>query len=101
MKRKLIHIEQNFLVECDTPSCDYSEPNETKDPNTDTYYLINAPCPKCGGNLLTEKDYYQYMKFMSRVNWVNKWFGWLGPKRVDYSNGTVSVKVHNGIKISE
>lgn len=40
-------------VKCDNPSCDYRDDTaEYKDYEK----FLNKPCPKCGSNLLTEKD---------------------------------------------
>ena len=42
-------------IKCDNPNCDYFNPDvESKTYKQD---WLNKPCPKCGENLLTEKDY--------------------------------------------
>lgn len=76
MKKKLIELEQEFLVECDNPLCDHKVKNETGDPYADIDLYLNVPCPKCGENLLTEDDLYEYKKFLRLVKWVNRWFSW-------------------------
>lgn len=41
-------------IKCDTPECDYKDMSvQSKDYKN----WVNKPCPKCGGNLLTESDY--------------------------------------------
>lgn len=41
-------------LKCDKEGCDYINP----DINSDDYKNhINAPCPKCGSSLLTQKDF--------------------------------------------
>jgi len=102
-KMKIFEIEQETLIECDNPKCDYNIPNETKDPNVETKQYINMPCPKCGENLLTQKDYDLAASFMRVVNWMNKYFGWLGyfkwRRKKEYST---SVKIKdNKINIVE
>ncbi len=39
---------------CDTPGCDYRDETISE---SDYVKYINFPCPKCGGPLLTQKDY--------------------------------------------
>ena len=77
MKRKAIEINQPNLIECDNHSCNFTIPNPIGDPNTKTVEYINTACPKCGENLLTEKDYTDHLKLMKAVNWINKWFSWI------------------------
>ncbi len=101
MKRKLIEVSHECLITCDNPACDFTVPyTEAGERNMD--FWINEPCPKCGENLLTEKDYLQYKKVMKGVNWLNKWFSWttyfVSKKRWN-NRGTTSVHVHDGIKI--
>lgn len=99
MKRKLItKLEGHHCVVCDNPSCGFEiKYNECGLKIED---LINVACPDCGENLLTEKDYTDYMQLMRVVDWINKWFSWI---TVFYSRKTLqnqskaSVKVHDGI----
>ena len=99
MKSKLIKLECKNLIECDNPNCDYVIPNPTKDPNAEIIQFINVPCPQCGVNLLTQKDYLFNLETMKKVNWVNKWFGWLGSKPSDKDKTILTIKQHNRIKI--
>ena len=100
--RKLIEIDQENLVECDDLECDFEVTNETKDPNVDITSYLNQPCPKCGENLLTEEDLYDYKKVLKLINRLNWWFSWVTifiPKSKKPYEG--SVKVHDGIKMEE
>jgi hypothetical protein len=76
--KKLIEIkEQEYLVMCDNPSCDYKVKNPTKDPYTNIDEFLNKPCPECGENLLTQEDLTTYKQFLKTVDMINKWLGWL------------------------
>lgn len=77
MKRPLIEIEQESLVQCDSPGCNYSIPNSTGNPNERVDEYLNTPCPECGKNLLTIEDLHRYKKMLSIVNFLNRWFSWL------------------------
>ena len=97
--RKLIEVEQSILIQCDNTKCDYTIPNETKDPNANTKQYINKPCPECGYNLLTPRDYEDGERLMRIINWMNKWFSWVTyfiPKKHE-SKG--SIHVHNGVDV--
>lgn len=100
--RKLIEIEQEILIQCDNVLCDFTVPNETKNPFADTSKFVNMPCPKCGENLLTEKDQKDAMKFLHLVAFLNKWFSWItifGFRKKPES--VTSVHIHNGINIKK
>lgn len=43
----------NFRVQCDNPKCEYKKPLELSQFKD----YVNKPCPDCGENLLTERDY--------------------------------------------
>jgi ssDNA-binding Zn-finger/Zn-ribbon topoisomerase 1 len=96
--KKLIEASQKNIIECDNPKCDFVIPNETGDANADGIEYVNVACPKCGENLLTEKDYLQYKKVMQCVNWLNKYFSWLTVFSFNNKITTTFLKVHNGIK---
>lgn len=99
--RKLIEMSQEYLIVCDNKECDYKIENTTKDPYVDTISYINAPCPKCGENLLTVEDYLSVRKMTRIVNWVNKWFSWttiFTSKKSEIQE--VTVHCHKGIKIN-
>lgn len=106
MKDQLIKPTQETLVKCDNPSCDYSVLNENKDPNNPKLEeYLNKPCPKCGENLLTEKDYKDFLRMMKFVNLINKVARVSGLKaKEDSEQVKVSVGCHNGkytVKIKE
>ena len=96
--RKIIEIEKDHhVVVCDKLGCDYEE-FYSESSLLKTY--INKPCPKCGENLLTEKDYKDYQILMGTINFINKWFSWLTvffPKHVKMYEG--DIKVHEGYHI--
>lgn len=73
--RKLIEIHQENLIVCDNTRCDYTVKNPTGDPNEETQQYIDVPCPKCGYNLLTRRDYEDAKRFLKTINRINKWFG--------------------------
>jgi hypothetical protein len=100
MKRKLIEINQEYLIVCDNKQCDYKIKNPTGDSNEDISRYLNMPCPKCSENLLTEQDYLQSIKVLKIVKWFNKWFSWtmiFVPKKAKQES--LFVKCHNGLKI--
>ena len=99
--RKLIEIEQPFLIECDNPQCDYKIPNITGDPHAETKQYINNPCPKCGNNLLIESDYFDHIELLKTIDWANKWFSWLTIFSKRKHSADVSIHVHDGFKITE
>lgn len=77
MKRKLIEISQEYAVVCDNKRCDYKVKNEEPYLPMNIQKYINQHCPKCGENLLTEEDYNLGLNLIKKVNFINKWFGWL------------------------
>jgi len=64
-------------IKCD--NCDYANREVT----FEEYPLyVNRPCPRCGNNLLTEKEYEQAVKMYNGVvviNKINKVLRWLNP----------------------
>jgi hypothetical protein len=99
---KIFEMYQEDLIVCDNEKCDFKIKNETGDYNTETKQYINMPCPKCGENLLTQKDYDDSEKLRKTINWANKWFGWLSifnRKKKVYSKSTIHV--HKGFKITD
>lgn len=77
MKKQIIEISQDFIVECDNPECDYKIENTTKDPFICTKNFIDMPCPKYGQNLLTKEDYQASEKFLNVAKWINRLFSWI------------------------
>lgn len=100
--RNLIEREQKQAVVCDNVDCDYEILNDENAMYSKFY--IDMPCPKCGENLLTLEDYLMHEKLVKTVNFVNKWFSWLtifSGKVKPEDMKSISVHVHDGIKLSE
>jgi len=98
MKKQLIEMSQDFIVECDNLECDYKIENTTKDPFISTENYIDMPCPQCGQNLLTIDDYLASEKFLKTVKWINKWFSWIlffVPKKSEVEEN-VTIYHHDG-----
>lgn len=101
MKRKLIEKSQELLITCDNPKCDYTIPWQD---DVDTAIYINEPCPKCSENLLTIDDYLAHERIIKAIDWINKWFSWTTifiSKKNWEKRKTVSVHVHEGIKVKD
>lgn len=58
-------------IKCDNPNCDYNDMTVRVE-NYDKW--LNKPCPKCGENLLTEKDYESVKMLMSFAESMNNIF---------------------------
>lgn len=97
MKKKLIHVTEENHLQCDNKLCDYVL--KVKDPKRSGESYIDEPCPKCGENLLTENDYQLYLRTMKIIDWINKWFSWLGTYPNDERNKEIGVSFHEEIKI--
>ncbi len=52
--------------------CDKCLYRDDSVPFSDYYNSIDKPCPKCGANLLTEKQYDECIKMYKTVEIVNK-----------------------------
>ena len=101
--RKLIEKQQNSLVTCDNPNCDYTVPFADATEKC-LVLFIDKPCPKCGENLLTMEDYLQHQNLMKVVNFINRWFSWITifySKKAWAKRQSVSVHVHDGVKMSQ
>ena len=55
-------------LKCDAPGCDYRDAT-AEYANYDRY--LNAPCPLCGANLLTEKDLAATKALHTVAAWLN------------------------------
>ena len=101
--RKLIEKQQNILVTCDNPKCDYTVPY-TDATEKHLVLFIDKPCPKCGETLLTMEDYLQHQNLMKVVNFMNRWFSWITifySKEAWAKRQSISVHVHDGVKVSQ
>lgn len=58
-----------YGIKCDNPNCDY---NDMKVEFKEYDKWLNKPCPKCGENLLTEKDYKSTKTLIGFVKVMNK-----------------------------
>lgn len=61
-------MKQDNLVVCDTEDCDYVVVNKTKNPFEELAGYVGVPCPKCGANLLEEKDYENHKFFLEIIS---------------------------------
>lgn len=65
-------IEMNIRgIQCDNPKCDFRDMNVKYE---DHESWLNKPCPKCGENLLTEKDYKSCKRLIKAIRFFNKIF---------------------------
>lgn len=55
-------------LKCDNKECDFVDNTITFE---DYPIWVNKPCPKCGQNLLTEKDYYTVKTMFELANLLN------------------------------
>jgi hypothetical protein len=91
--KKLIHFEdKRSCLCCDNPQCNYEAP-----PGKYTWgrHLIGTPCPQCGESLLTPRDYRDSARMIWTINWINRWFGWLGTE-YPKDGYDVSIRHHDG-----
>ncbi len=66
-------IQYNITgLKCDAAGCDY-ENDEARFEDYERY--LNAPCPKCSANLLTEADLAAVKAIMSGADWLNQMVG--------------------------
>lgn len=91
MKRKLIHFDPNDAGKLHCDVCTYDMPAKL----TWGVHLIGTRCPRCAADMLTRQDYLATQKMFDWLNWLNKWFGWLGGKPDDPRLQSLSVKLHN------
>lgn len=58
-------------IKCDNPNCDFRDDSVLVD---DYKKWLNKPCPKCGANLLTKKDYKMTKRIIRLCKIINKVF---------------------------
>lgn len=95
MTKKLIHYDPAEAGKLHCDACGYDLPERqpfTRD-------LIGTPCPECGADMLTERDYRDTARIFAVIDWLNKCFGWLGHTKDEAKAHGVSIrhKVHNGV----
>ena len=99
-KRKIIDIQEseNFIV-CDSENCDYTIPTKSKHMSLDHY--VNKPCPNCGNNLLTEKDYKTHCSLMKIIGIINFLFSWTTVFIKPGETYDIGVKINDKVKITK
>ena len=94
--KKIIHYDTSNLGNLHCDECGYDSPEKREF----VAELIGTPCPKCGANMLTERDYHDTLKMLKFADNLNKWLGWLGTEdpgpQEGYDRYTSQVKIHNG-----
>jgi hypothetical protein len=91
--KKIIHTDTSRLgrLHCDNPLCGYDLPESTPF----GAHLIGYPCPECGMNMLTHRDYRSVMRLTRAIGWLNRWFGWLGSEAPKPTDARVQLHIHN------
>lgn len=94
MARKLIHYnpDEAGQLRCDAPGCDFIEPG----PMPFTRDLIGRPCPKCGASLLSERDYRDTLRQFAAIDFINRYFGWLGSEKLPEGARSLAIRTHDG-----
>ena len=90
MKNKIekvpaIEIKEMGGLKCDNPSCDWRN-DDIKVEDYENY--IDYPCPKCGSNVLTMKDYKSFKAILKLV----KVFNFILPKRKANSDNLANMR---------
>ena len=85
-----------MYLRCDEKHCDHTEQIEEL-----LQEHVGKPCPKCGANLLTQKDFEISKAFMGVFNTLES-MGLVRPAEDSTESGTkINVNVYNGeIKFS-
>jgi len=65
---KNIEIQTHGLI-CDNPKCDWKDESISFDKFID---YVNAPCPQCGENVLTDNDYQNVVTLFEQIDRVNQ-----------------------------
>ena len=90
--KKLIHYNPDEAGKLHCDECGYDLPEN----QPFTAELIGCRCDRCFADMLTLKDYEATRRMFAIVDWLNKWFGWLGTERGDPRNGSITMKLHDG-----
>ena len=89
-------------LKCDNPECDWKDETIKSD---DMEKYLNAPCPKCGENILTEQDYKNTKLVLSMVDFINNLteeeFELLSDKEIENPKQKVimHINTHKEIKV--
>lgn len=98
--KKVIYgdMERFGKLHCDAPQCGYDLP----EPLPFTEELIGFRCPMCGSDMMTEIDYRNAARVLKIINWINKWFGWMGKEEEPPGLGETRIWIRDGgIEIKE
>lgn len=98
--KKIIFIEDHASeLTCDNPLCDYKAvPGEY----TFGPHLVGLPCPKCGESLLTQEDFTMHVRLVAVIDWLNRWFGWLGKEAPDHDYKSLRMRtVHGHLEVKK
>jgi hypothetical protein len=92
VKKLIFHVENFGKLHCDNPECGYDLP----EPEPFAEELIGFRCPMCGSDMLTRKDYRIAARIVGVVNFINRWFGWLGKEAPPPSTIKTRVIIRGG-----
>ncbi len=67
---KMIERKESLGIKCDAKHCNYKDTTVVWE---DAHLYVNSPCPECGSNLLTKKDY----DAVQLLCWLEKYVGWI------------------------
>lgn len=80
-------IQEDGYIKCDSPSCDWTENIKL----SEMVNWLNKPCPKCGENVLTEKDFDDFLRVLATIQLVDDAVETLEEEKVLWH-----LSVHNG-----
>ena len=106
----MAHLEKtnNGGIKCDNPKCDFLDQDS---PDERIAEWLNVPCPKCGENLLTQKDLDSVLEFDAKMAYINSlseeelmdmtkaMYGGEIPDELKELGLEFTVDIHNGINI--
>lgn len=76
-------------IKCDNPNCDFKDMGVRVE---DYDKWLNRPCPKCGADLLTEKDYKTVKHLLKFTKLINKIMPNQSNDDKDVVKGTINIK---------
>lgn len=88
VKRKSAVTMNGGGLKCDNPLCDYIDMSI---PVSDYKNLVNAPCPKCGANLLTKGDYRAFKIIRGIIRVINLVCFFMPKKEFDEDMATMKI----------
>jgi predicted RNA-binding Zn-ribbon protein involved in translation (DUF1610 family) len=98
MAKKIIWYDKDRAGQLHCDSCHYDMPERT----VWGPHLLGTPCPKCGADMLTRSDFDKVERMWAWLDWLNKWFGWLGSETqpagpevlIHIHDDTLTIKKH-------